>query len=49
MNLKLIGEIDNDLHNLVPWCEAVSRACEVPIPHQYPLVGEDAFKTATGG
>ncbi|MCA9653067.1 MAG: 2-isopropylmalate synthase [Myxococcales bacterium] len=48
MNLKLIGEIDNDLHNLVPWCEAVSRACEVPIPHQYPLVGEDAFKTATG-
>ncbi|MEX1369079.1 MAG: LeuA family protein [Nannocystaceae bacterium] len=48
MNLKLIGEIDNDLSNLVPWCQLVSEACGVPIPHQYPLVGEDAFKTATG-
>ncbi len=48
MNLKLLGEIDHDLRNLVPWCEAVSRACEVPIHVQYPLVGEDAFRTATG-
>jgi len=48
MNLKLLGELDNDLSNLVPWCEAVSKACEVPIPNQYPLVGEDAFRTATG-
>ncbi len=48
MNLKLIGEWDKDLSNLVPWCEAVSKACEVPIPNQYPLVGEDAFRTATG-
>lgn len=48
MNLKLMGELDNDLSNLVPWCELVSRACDVPIPHQYPLVGDDAFRTATG-
>ena len=48
MNLKLIGEWDRDLSNLVPWCEAVSKACEVPIPSQYPLVGADAFRTATG-
>ena len=48
MNLKLLGEIDNDLTNLVPWCELVSKACEVPIHRQYPLVGEDAFRTATG-
>jgi 2-isopropylmalate synthase len=49
MNLKLLGELpDRDLSQLVPWCEAVARACEVPIHRQYPLVGEDAFRTATG-
>lgn len=48
MNLKLIGELDNDLGNLVPWCEMVAKACDVPIPSQYPLVGDDAFRTATG-
>jgi len=49
MNLKLLGELgDRDLSNLVPWCEKVSHACEVPIHFQYPLVGEDAFRTATG-
>ncbi|EDM74135.1 2-isopropylmalate synthase/homocitrate synthase family protein [Plesiocystis pacifica SIR-1] len=48
MNLKLLGEIDYDLTNLVPWCEAVAKACEVPIHQQYPLVGADAFRTATG-
>lgn len=49
MNLKLLGELgDRDLSTLVPWCETVARACEVPIHRQYPLVGEDAFRTATG-
>ena len=49
MNLKLIGELgDRDLSNLVPWCERVAAAVGVPIPTQYPLVGDDAFRTATG-
>ena len=49
MNLKLLDELgDRDLSQLVPWCETVARACEVPIHRQYPLVGEDAFRTATG-
>lgn len=49
MNLKLIGELaDRDMTNLVPWCQLVSEATGVPIPAQYPLVGEDAFRTATG-
>jgi 2-isopropylmalate synthase len=49
MNLKLLGELgERDLSALVPWCETVARACEVPIHRQYPLVGEDAFRTATG-
>ncbi len=49
MNLKLLGDLPNqDLSQLVPWCQAVSKACGVPIHRQYPLVGEDAFRTATG-
>lgn len=49
MNLKLLGLLpDQDLSQLVPWCEKVSEACGVPIHFQYPLVGEDAFRTATG-
>lgn len=49
MNLKLLGELeDYDLSNLVPWCRLVGEACHVEIPPQYPLVGSDAFRTATG-
>ena len=49
MNLKLLGALpDRDLTNLVPWCRKVSEAVGVPIPPQYPLVGDDAFRTATG-
>ncbi len=48
MNLKLLGAIDNDLTHLVSYCRTVSRACHWPIPKNYPLVGEDAFRTATG-
>jgi 2-isopropylmalate synthase len=49
MNLKLMGELgDRDLSALVPWCRKVAEAVGVPIPGQYPLVGDDAFRTATG-
>ncbi|MBK6922790.1 MAG: 2-isopropylmalate synthase [Deltaproteobacteria bacterium] len=49
MNLKLMGELgDRDLTNLVPWCRKVADALGVTIPGQYPLVGDDAFRTATG-
>jgi 2-isopropylmalate synthase len=36
------------LTQLKPYCQAVSRATGVPIPANYPVVGEDAFRTATG-
>ena len=49
MNLKLMGELeDRDMGNLVPWCHKVAEAVGVPVPGQYPLVGDDAFRTATG-
>jgi 2-isopropylmalate synthase len=51
LNLKLMGIppwADQDLTKLKEYCVAVSRATGVPIPASYPVVGEDAFRTATG-
>src|SRR5688500_14688611 len=48
VNLKLMGWIDNDLSRLGEYCALASNACEWPIPHNYPVFGRDAFRTATG-
>jgi len=48
VNLKLMGLIDRDLSRLKEYCEKVSRATHTPIPANYPVVGRDAFRTATG-
>jgi 2-isopropylmalate synthase len=48
VNLKLLGWIDRDLTKLADYCEAVSQAVGVPIANNYPVVGKDAFETATG-
>ena len=48
MNLVLMGYIERDLSALCEYCETVSAATGVPIPPNYPIVGRDAFRTATG-
>ena len=51
VNLKLMGIVpwkDQDLTELKDYCHAVSKATGVHIPPNYPVVGEDAFRTATG-
>ena len=51
VNLKLMGVApwdQQDLTKLKEYCETVSRATGVPMPWNYPVVGEDAFRTATG-
>src|SRR5437764_2589709 len=51
VNLKLMGLPpwdQQDLTSLKHYCQAVSRATGVPIPANYPVVGDDAFRTATG-
>lgn len=48
VNCKLNGWIDNDLMALKAYCQKVSEALRVPIPRNYPVVGEDAFRTGTG-
>jgi isopropylmalate/homocitrate/citramalate synthase len=51
VNLKLMGIppwAEQDLTRLKAYCQAVSKATGVPIPVNYPVLGEDAFRTATG-
>jgi len=51
VNLKLMGVepwAEQDLTHLKDYCQKVSRATGVPIPRNYPVMGEDAFRTATG-
>jgi isopropylmalate/homocitrate/citramalate synthase len=48
VNLAMMGYIDRDLTSLGAYCRTVARACDVRIPPNYPVVGADAFRTATG-
>ena len=48
LNLVLMGYVERDLSALGEYCETVSAATGVPIPANYPAMGRDAFRTATG-
>jgi 2-isopropylmalate synthase len=48
VNLKLLGWRNDDLSCLPQYVAAVSRAVDVPIPVNTPIIGRDAFRTATG-
>jgi 2-isopropylmalate synthase len=48
VNLRLLNLIDRDLSRLKEYCETVARATHTTIPPNYPVVGRDAFRTATG-
>ncbi len=48
VNLKLLGWINRDLTALGAYCRAASEALLRPVPDNYPVVGRDAFETATG-
>jgi 2-isopropylmalate synthase len=48
VNLRLLGWIERDLTTLGEYCRTAADALGVPIPENYPVVGADAFETATG-
>lgn len=48
VNMRLLGWIDRDLTKLKDYCELASRATGIGIPENYPVMGKDAFRTATG-
>jgi len=49
LNLKLLGLLDHqDLTQLLEYCNTAAEAVGWDVPINYPLVGRDAFRTATG-
>ena len=48
VNLVMMGYIERDLTSLPAYCQAVASACDVRIAPNYPVIGSDAFRTATG-
>lgn len=48
VNFKLLGWIDTDLRSLGEYCDFVSQVTGATIPPNYPVLGRDAFRTATG-
>jgi 2-isopropylmalate synthase len=48
VNMQLLGWIDRDLSGLAEYCRLVADTTGVPLPDNYPVVGRDAFRTATG-
>jgi 2-isopropylmalate synthase len=49
LNLKLLGLLeDQDLTHLLEYCSTAAQAVGWQVPINYPLVGRDAFRTATG-
>ena len=48
VNLRLLGVIDNDLSKLPDYVEKTAEFTGIPLAHNYPVMGEDAFRTGTG-
>jgi isopropylmalate/homocitrate/citramalate synthase len=48
VNLVMMGYRNNDLSGLPAYAQAVADACDVRIAPNYPVIGSDAFRTATG-
>ncbi len=48
LNMKLLGQLDHDLTKLLEYVQTVASALKWDVPINYPLVGRDAFRTATG-
>jgi 2-isopropylmalate synthase len=48
VNLRLMGYITSDIEPLRRYVDTASEATGVPIPINYPVFGNDAFRTATG-
>lgn len=48
VNLKLLGGIKRDVQKLLDYCMYAAKITGFKIPTNYPVVGRDSFRTATG-
>jgi len=47
-NLAMMGIHRHDVSHLPEYCALAAEICDISIPHSYPVVGSDAFRTGTG-
>jgi len=48
VNLHLLGTHDHPIDRLSDYCRLTAEMCGVEVPHNYPVIGDDAFRTGTG-
>jgi 2-isopropylmalate synthase len=48
VNLKLLGAYHHDVSQLATYVETAAAAFKVALPYNYPVFGNDAFRTTTG-
>lgn len=48
VNLHLIGILKNDISSIMDYTQTIAKYCEISIPKHQPIIGRDAFRTATG-
>jgi 2-isopropylmalate synthase len=48
VNLNLLGMRQDDLTSLYDYVNLVATAISIPVPSNSPIIGRDAFRTATG-
>jgi 2-isopropylmalate synthase len=48
VNFRLLGWIDTDLRKLREMGDVIAEGTGMAIPANYPVLGKDAFRTATG-
>jgi len=48
VNLHLFGVHEHSIDRLPEYCALTAEMCGLLIPHNYPVIGDDAFRTGTG-
>ncbi|WP_425154191.1 LeuA family protein [Candidatus Palauibacter sp.] len=48
VNLRLLGTHDHPIDQLADYCRVTAEMCGIDIPYNYPVIGDDAFRTGTG-
>lgn len=48
VNLHLLGMHDHSIEVLPAYCRLTAEMCGIEVPHNYPVIGDDAFRTGTG-
>ncbi|WP_420633688.1 LeuA family protein [Candidatus Palauibacter sp.] len=48
VNLHLLGAHNHPIDRLPEYCRVTAEMCGIEVPYNYPVIGDDAFRTGTG-